>query len=159
METKELVIETPGFEQSGVKVIGRLGSYCEIAVPQGTRSLPVVVTPQNANKRFASYGIQGGSSREQNSKTVEVTTKKPFGDFPPIPVHWNGTIPQTREEPRDNFRVVQINRNGGLDQMEIGIATRGPQVFLIVQLQFRGIILPSRNGDAPTIAPALEHFS
>ena len=158
MDTKELSIETPGFKQGEEIVMGRLGSYAEIVVPSGTTSLPIVVTPTNANKRFASFGLQGGSSLEQNSMTAEVIGGKPFIGFPEVPIQWSGKTPKTRVEPRDNFRIIQVNRNGGMDQVEIGVATRGPRVFLTVQLQFRGLVLPSRNGDAPTIVPALEHF-
>jgi hypothetical protein len=158
VEIRELSVETPGMEQSERKNIGRLGSYCEILVPQGAEFLSIVVTPMGAHRRFASWGLQGGSSEEQNSETVEVG-EKPFGDFPKVPIQWTGKTPKTRLEPRDNFRVIQLNRNGGLDQVEVGVATRGAKVFLAVQLQFRGLILPSKNGDTPTIVPALEQFS
>lgn len=159
METKGLGIGTPGLQQAEPKDMGTLGSYAEIVVPSGTTSFPIVVTPLSANRRFASWGIQGRSSEEQNSKTVEITMKNPFGGFPPVPVRWKDGMPQTREEPRDNFRILQLNKNGGVDQVEIGVATRGQRVFVTAQLQFRGLILPSRNGDTPTIAPTLEHFS
>lgn len=159
MDTRDLLIGTPGLEQLGPKDIGRLGSSCRIMVPPGTRSLPIVVTPTGSHKRFVSWGTQGRSSEEQNSVTVEVVEGKPFRDFPEVPIQWSGKTPKTRQEPNDNFRIVQVNRNGGLDQIEIGVATRGEETFLTAQLQFRGIMLPSRNGDTPTIVPTLGHFS
>jgi hypothetical protein len=156
MDTKGLTIETPSFKQSEQKDIGKLGSYAEIEVPDGTTSIPIVVAPTTSNKRFVSFGLEGTSSENQNTQTTELTTSKSF-TVPPVPVQWTGRIPRTRQEPKDNFRIVQINRNGGLDQVEIGIATRGHRFFLTAQLQFRGLVVP--NGSAPTIAPSQEQFS
>lgn len=158
METKGLMIETPGFTHRDQRNIGNLGSYAEIMVPSGTTSFPIVVTPLDSHRRFASFGLQGRSSQEQNSVTIEVNGKG-FRGFPPVPIEWSGKIPKTRLEPRDNFRIILVKKNGAVDQVEIGCATRGQRVFLTSQLQFRGIILPSKNGDTPMIAPTLEHFS
>jgi len=121
--------------------------YARVLLPPGEQpdTLKIIVNSLDASKRFVSWGIEGTDSFGQNSRNEELAQGAAFKSA--VPVVWIDGKPQTRKEPWDNFRVIQLERNGGLLQLEIGIATRGDNIFLVAQEQFRGKILAGSRED------------
>ena len=138
------------------KEMSGFGRYAELTLPKGVAAIDVTVSVSDKRPRFVSYGTEGKSSHEQNAFTQELRRREPFRVS--VPVRWDKGLPGTRWEPGDNFRVINLDRNGRLLQTEIGIATRGPRVFVTIQTQFRGTILSGKEGSI-TVVPSQPQFA
>lgn len=146
MEAYDVRVETPRLAQAETRRVIGFGHYTQVlpGIAQ-VSSICMEVTPRTGSGTKGSlivcWGKEGSISEDQNRFSALLKPGEPFRFE--VPVQWNSGKPSTRQEPKDNFRILLLSKDGHVRQVELGVLTRGKEFFLTMQLQWQGWITKS----------------